>query len=106
MQDNEERISVWHKDEEIIHTNVLGGKQSDVPYRFDLMNADAMLRMARILKEGADKYGDKNWHNITTPEHLNHAIGHIYLYLNEDPNEDHLGHAFTRLMMAVTMDGS
>lgn len=85
-------------------TNGAGAKQSAVPYRFDLLGRSAIFVIARVLAEGAEKYGDTNWLGIPTADHLNHALGHIFAHLAGDRSDDHLGHAFTRLFMAVEME--
>jgi hypothetical protein len=35
---------------------------------------------------------------------LNHALAHIFNYLEGDRSEDHLGHAVANLMMACHFD--
>lgn len=35
---------------------------------------------------------------------MNYSLAHIYGYLAGDEQEDHLAHAFFRMMMAVAMD--
>ena len=62
---------------------------------------DAILRVAAILKDGSEKYGADNWRSIDRDDHLNHAINHIFLYLNGDSTEDHLGNATCRLLFAL-----
>src|ERR1043165_5051049 len=57
--------------------NAKGGKQSDSPYRSDLLPPQALLAVARVLKRGADKYGDDNWRKIERQDHINHALTHI-----------------------------
>lgn len=84
--------------------NDRGGKQSYVPYRFDLLNPVAMFRLAGILSEGAEKYGDDNWRQIQRRSHLNHALTHIMAELAGDTQDDHLGHAFCRLMFALGVE--
>jgi len=84
--------------------NKFGGKQSKVEYDFTQLDPLAMFQLAGILKRGADKYGRDNWKRITTEEHLNHALQHIFAYLAHDKQDDHLGHAFCRLMMAIVVD--
>ncbi|HMN11176.1 MAG TPA: DUF5664 domain-containing protein [Bellilinea sp.] len=83
--------------------NEQGGRQSHLPYRFDLIDAKALFRMAEICHSGAEKYGEWNWKKIGIDDNLNHAIAHIYAYLGGDQQDDHLGHAFTRLMFALTL---
>ena len=50
--------------------NELGGKQSSSPYRCDLLPPHACLAVAEVLKHGADKYGDSNWHKIPVHDHI------------------------------------
>lgn len=62
--------------------------------RFDLITPVGLRRLAETCAEGARKYGDRNWlKGIPASEMLNHAIRHIYLYLEGDATEDHLAHA-------------
>lgn len=78
-----------------------GAKQSHTDLRFDLIPPEELATIAKILGQGAVKYGDYNWHGITTESNLNHAIQHIYAWLSGDRTDDHLGHAATRLMFAM-----
>ncbi len=87
-----------------IATNEKGGKQSKSPYGFHLMDARAMFKLAEVLAYGASKYERDNWRKITTGDHLNHALQHIFGYMAGDTQDDHLGHAFCRLMMAIGVD--
>lgn len=81
------------------------GKQSDIKARFDLIDPGAIAALARVLHEGAKVYGegDDNWRRIPVNDHLNHAVAHVYKYLEGDTSEDHLPHAFCRLMFAVAL---
>jgi hypothetical protein len=95
-----------HRDEETV-TNDLGGKQSAVNYRMDLLPAEALLSIAHTLKTGADKYGELNWRRIETNDHLNHALIHVMATLTADTNLDireELTHAATRLMFALQIE--
>ncbi len=83
--------------------NVAGGRQSALPYRFDLIDALAIFRLARVLAYGAERYEPNNWRKIPVDDHLNHAVAHIYAYLGGDTQDDHLGHAFCRLMMGLAL---
>jgi hypothetical protein len=78
-----------------------GAKQSDSPYRFDLIDARALFAMAEVLKRGADKYGVDNWRGLPTQDHINHAITHLYAYLAGDTSDDHLTNALCRVTFAV-----
>jgi len=83
--------------------NERGGKQSALGYRFDLIDPQTLFTLASILYEGAIKYGEWNWRRLTVEDNLNHALAHIYAYLASDKQDAHLGHAFTRLMFALSL---
>ncbi len=88
-----------------IHVNEKGAKQSAIPYRCDLLDDKAMLRLAGILHAGAVKYGDTNWRDISLQDHINHALTHIFKYqAGERGDEDHLGHALCRTLFAVVLE--
>lgn len=77
-----------------------GAKQSASPYRLDLVPPLSLLDIATVLKHGADKYGVDNWRGIPVGDHINHALQHIYAFLAGDTQDNHLGHAACRMMMA------
>lgn len=81
--------------------NKQGGAQSEVFYRFDLIDAPALFTLAKVLDEGAKKYGENNWRKIGSQDHINHALIHLYAYLAGDNQDEHLEHAFTRIMFAL-----
>lgn len=81
--------------------NEKGGKQSDSPYAFHLIDSEAIFSLAKVLEYGARRYERDNWRKLDCESHLNHALQHIYGYLAGDEQDDHLEHAFCRLMMAV-----
>lgn len=81
-------------------TNERGGKQSHVPYRMDLIDGAALFAMAKVLAEGAEKYGANNWRAIAIEDHLNHLIIHAYAYLAGDTSDEHLAHALCRATFA------
>ena len=87
-----------------ITTNERGGGQSYIPFRFDLLDGKALSGLARVLAEGAEKYAPNNWRLIPLQDHLNHAMMHIFAYLAEDTQDEHLEHALTRLMFAVAQE--
>lgn len=86
------------------YENKTGGKQSDIPYRFDLLPPLSLAKVAQILKNGADKYGENNWHKIPVNENINHAIAHLVAYLANDNQEDHLRNALCRIFFASEVD--
>jgi hypothetical protein len=91
-----------------VETNAQGGRQSASDYFLRGLPPLALLRIGRILKEGAAKYepdpfGDvtqRNWHRITANEHLEHALTHMIKLLmgRDDEYEDHAGHFATRAL--------
>ena len=93
--------------EVVINKN--GGKQSAIPVRMDLIPARELLELGKILKRGGEKYGDWNWLKIDVNDHLNHALHHIYAFMNADQETmkyeeayTELTHAFCRLLFAST----
>jgi hypothetical protein len=82
-------------------TNEHGGKQSHLPYRTDLLPPHALLAVSEVLKAGADKYGEHNWHAIPVAENVNHALTHLLAGLAGDASDEHLEHAATRILFAL-----
>lgn len=103
-----ENINVTVKEKEIegmgpdqpTIVNEQGAGQSDIPYRFDLVDGNAMFKMSKVLAEGANKYGANNWRKIPVEDHLNHLIAHAYAYLSGDQSDFHLSHIMCRAMFA------
>ena len=85
-----------------IETNQYGGMQSRLDGDFIQLSPQFLLALAKLVKQGGDKYGKFNWFKITTGEHLNHALTHIFEELSGDNSseEDHLLNAACRLMFA------
>lgn len=82
-------------------TNEHGGSQSLIPVRFDLIDGKALFEMAKVLHDGAEKYGVNNWRKIPVNDHLNHGIMHAYAYLAGDDTDDHLSHLLCRATFAL-----
>lgn len=59
-----------------------------------------VMKIAKVLQYGASRYKANNWRLIPQEEHINHALIHITAYLAGDTQDDHIGHALCRLMMA------
>lgn len=95
-------LAGWDKgfDYAAIVENKYGGRQSHIAARYDLIPADVLQKVAGVLAEGAKKYGEDNWKKITVEEHINHAIAHLFLYLQGDTSEAHLLNATCRVMFA------
>ena len=85
-----------------IETNQYGGIQSRLDGDFTQLSPQFLLALAKLVKQGGNKYGKFNWFKITTGEHLNHALTHIFEELSGDNSseEDHLLNAACRLMFA------
>jgi hypothetical protein len=81
-------------------TNEQGGSQSHIPVRFDLIDGKALFEMAKVLHEGAEKYGEDNWRLISIEDHQNHLIMHTYAYLAGDRTDEHLSHIMCRATFA------
>ena len=87
-----------------IQTNEKGGKQSNSPYGFHLMDPEASFVLAKVLAYGAKIYARDNWRLIDVEDHLNHALQHIFAWMAGDLQDDHLEHALCRLHFAVAVD--
>ena len=83
------------------------GKQSKLPFGCDKIPPLAILEVARVLQQGAEKYQDpdgSNWKKIPIRDHLNHALTHLFGHLAEDTQDDHLAHAACRVLFALELD--
>lgn len=70
--------------------------------RYDLISPLGLAAVARACAEGAEKYADFNWEKgMPAHDMLNHALRHIYKFLEGDRAEDHLGHAAWNVMGAI-----
>jgi CxxC-x17-CxxC domain-containing protein len=82
-----------------IVTNEKGAMQSATPYRFDLLDAKSMFKLAEVLAYGATRYAPDNWRGISASDHYNHLMQHLFAWKAGDTQDDHLGHALCRAMM-------
>lgn len=81
-----------------------GAKSSKLDVRYDLIPLEGLKRVAMTCAEGAEKYGVDNWKKgIPTSANINHALNHIYLFLEGNTDEDHLAHAAWRLLAAMDL---
>jgi len=70
--------------------------------RYDLITPIGLREVARAYAEGSGKYGDFNWEKgMPVHDLLNHAIAHIYRFLEGDRSEPHLGHAAWNVLAAI-----
>lgn len=87
-----------------IVVNEHGGAQSKLHGSPRLIPPEALLRLNEVVGYGALRYAENNWRRIPFEEHLSHALEHLFLLMNGDASDDHLGHALTRLAFAVAME--
>lgn len=87
-----------------VGTNEFGGKSTKLAARFDLIDPQALFRVAEVFGYGASKYTPDNWRAVPTVEHINHALVHLFAHLAGDTQDAHLDHAATRLIMAIAVD--
>jgi hypothetical protein len=70
--------------------------------RWDLISPTGLRAIAKTCAEGAKKYKPWNWEKgMEVSGILNHCIRHIYLWLDGDRTEDHLGHAGWNILAAI-----
>ena len=81
--------------------NKAGGKQSKVDFAFHLLDAPALMSLAAVTQYGSERYARDNWRLIDEEEHINHALIHLYAYMAGDTQDQHLDHAFCRIMFAL-----
>jgi hypothetical protein len=81
-----------------------GGRHSRLDMDFFRIPPEALRVLAKILHDGAVAHQDEdgsNWRQIPSRIHINHALYHLNELNAKNIDEDHLGHALTRLAMAV-----
>jgi hypothetical protein len=86
--------------------NERGGRQSSSPYFLRGLPIKALLRASRILKQGAETYEDdpfgdvtkRNWHLISSDEHLEHLLTHVLKVIDGDVSEEHAAHLVCRAL--------
>lgn len=77
----------------------------DVSYH--LISPIGMRRLAQTCREGELKYSAYNWEKgFPITDILNHAIAHIYKFLEGDRSEDHLAHAAWNMFAAMHSEES
>lgn len=75
----------------------------------DLIPAEALFEVGKVLAAGQKKYGRANWaKGITTSRLVAASLRHIYKWLRGEDNDDetktsHLANAATNLLFAIWM---
>lgn len=94
-----------HESEPVnMRTHDTGAKRSrDADgFRYDLISPFFMRSVAKVLAEGAPKYGEHNWRKgFKFSDVINHLMQHVEKYRAGDTSEDHLGHAACNLMFLM-----
>jgi hypothetical protein len=93
-----------------VHGDVIvyetGAQRSNLDLRYDLLPPSGLARAAATMARGAERYGEGNWQKgIPVRDCLNHALAHIFKYLEGDQSEDHLAHAACNLLMSCDLEG-
>lgn len=63
----------------------------------------ALEVVAGVMRDGVSKHPDNEWQRRTPDYHLQRAEEHLRLLHEGEQLEDHLAHAATRLLMALTL---
>lgn len=63
----------------------------------------AFETVASVMRDGAVSHPDNDWIRRTPEYHLGRAEEHLRLLREGDQRQDHLSHAATRLLMALTL---
>jgi len=85
-----------------VETNAAGGQQSNTGCLL-LETPRALLHVGGVFAHGASKYARGNWRLIPVEDHINHVLVHLMAHLAGDEQDDHLGHALCRMLMAVEL---
>jgi hypothetical protein len=63
----------------------------------------ALEVIAGVMHDGVAKHPDNEWVRRPVEYHLGRAEEHLRLLRDGDQREDHVAHAATRLLMALTL---
>jgi hypothetical protein len=65
--------------------------------------AEAMEIVAEVMRHGAASHPDNDWLKRPPEYHIQRAQEHLQLRREGDQLQDHISHAATRLLMALTL---
>lgn len=89
-------------------SNVIGGKKHDTDKPpLSLVPSSLLLEMAKVLAQGADKYGEHNWRQgIHMSRLISAAMRHILAFnegedLDKESGLPHLAHAACEIAFAL-----
>jgi hypothetical protein len=65
----------------------------------------AILRVAKVYEQGAEKYGDRNW-ELGQPQDrfMDSALRHLFQWQAGKRDEDHLAHAAFNILAMIHFD--
>ena len=63
----------------------------------------ALQVIAGIMRDGVAKHPDNEWVRRSVEYHIGRAEKHLLLLRDGEQLEDHIAHAATRLLMALTL---
>ncbi|MBV8358022.1 MAG: hypothetical protein JO189_08815 [Deltaproteobacteria bacterium] len=63
----------------------------------------ALEVVAQVMRDGTATHPDDDWVRYSFEYHLGRAEEHLRFWRAGDQSEDHLSHAATRLLMALTL---
>jgi hypothetical protein len=74
-----------------------GAKSSKIESAFELVPAQALALVSKVLYHGKEKYGKENWYGLPVSDNINHAVRHIYSTISEMQlsNRKNARHTFT-----------
>jgi hypothetical protein len=65
--------------------------------------SEAMETIADVMRHGAASHPDNDWLKRAPEYHIRRALEHMRLWQDGDQQQDHISHAATRLLMALTL---
>ena len=66
---------------------------------------EVVQEIQNVMEEGEACHPHDSWKEVDAVTHVQHAKEHLRQYFSrKQDGEDHLAHAFTRLMMAAALD--
>ena len=101
MKEDSNRREIGLSSDAPVTVNEHGASESVITGRYDLLDPEAIRQLSIVLAEGAKEYGEWNWKKLSVSTNINHALMHIFAYLEGDTQDEHLSHAFARLMFAI-----
>ena len=64
---------------------------------------EAIEMVGEVMRHGAASHPDNDWLRHPPEYHIRRALEHMRLWQDGDQLQDHISHAATRLLMALTL---